>query len=101
MNEDLKAMLAKLGPEQQAKVLEFAEVMLKYDVAPRDVIFYINRYTFEVSEQLPDHDLQAIVPCFAYDDDDLFKPLIDANGQLVTRAPRWFVEITSRQQQTR
>lgn len=101
MNEDLKVMLDKLGPEQQAKVLEFAEMILKYDVAPRDVIFYINRYTFEVSEQLPDHDLQAVVPCFDCDDDELFKPLMDANGQLVTRAPRWFVEIASRQQQAR
>jgi hypothetical protein len=98
MKEELKAIVEQLAPEQQAKVLEFAQMMFKHDVQPHDVIFYINRYTFEVSEVMPDHDLQAVIPCFDCDDDELFKPVMDSNGQLVTRAPRWFVEMASKQQ---
>ena len=101
MNEALKAMLDKLTPEQQATVLEFAQLILNDDVLTAGVLFYINRYTFEVSEQFPDYDLQAVLPCFDCDDEELFKPLVDANGQLVTRAPRWFVEMTSRQRRAR
>lgn len=101
MNEKLQKVLENLSPEQQSRILEFAEMMLEHDISPQDVIFYINCYTFEVSEQFPDHDLQNVVPCFDCDDEDLFKPLTDESGQLVTRAPRWFVEMASKQQKAR
>jgi hypothetical protein len=57
------------------------------------IVFYICPVCFEICETRRDCHGHAMVHCDTVaPDDERRKPLFDAGGRLVSRAPRWFLE---------
>jgi hypothetical protein len=59
----------------------------------RKACFYICSVCFEISDACREHHGSLMVCCDVEDmDDERRKPVVDAAGHLVSRAPRWYLE---------
>jgi hypothetical protein len=95
----LQAIVSTMSPELQQEVLDFAQYLRATRIGPVEPgeppRFYICPICFTAAEQrLMCHD-HLMMPCYAESLEDC-KPMMDSEGQLKTRAPRWFVKTRAR-----
>lgn len=95
--EEINQLLAQLSPENQQDVADYAAYLLDLQQRPEAQRrrFYICPTCFAVSEQLIECHGHLMVLCNAEDPEDC-KPLMDSEGELKTRAPRWFFKAIAR-----
>lgn len=98
----LDTIMSELPPDLQQEVLDYAQYLLASRSAaagsadgPR---FYICPVCFAAaSEPLLCHG-HTMVPCSTNNPEDC-KPLMDADGEFNSRAPRWFIALARKMQQ--
>jgi hypothetical protein len=95
--EEITQLLAQLSAENQKDVAEYAAYLLSLQKQPQKQRrrFYICPTCFDVSEQMIECHGHLMVSCNTENPEDC-KPLMDRNGELKTRAPRWFINAVAR-----
>jgi hypothetical protein len=95
--EEITQLLAQLSADNQKDVAEYAAYLLSLQKQPEKQTrrFYICPTCFDVSEHLIECHGHLMVACNAENPEDC-KPLMDRNGELKTRAPRWFINAVAR-----
>jgi hypothetical protein len=95
----LQAIVSAMSPELQQEVLDFAQYLHATRVGqaepgepPR---FYICPTCFTAAEQRLICHGHLMMPCYAESPEEC-KPMMDNDGQLKSRAPRWFVKTIAR-----
>lgn len=96
--ERLAAILLKLPSNLQEEVLDYAQYLLDTKVSegvqmqqPR---FYICPTCFAAAKERLECHGHLMIPCNAENLEDC-RPITDRDGNLKTRAPRWFVTTVS------
>ncbi len=66
----------------------------RVDPMPDEKVLYICHTCCRLFEQFPDsHEHGDVIECEIGDlGDERRKPLVDENGHIMTRAPRWYLE---------
>jgi hypothetical protein len=95
--EEINQLLAQLSADNQKDVADYAAYLLSLQKQPEKQKrrFYICPTCFAVSEHLLECHGHLMVPCNAENPEDC-KPLMDSEGELKTRAPRWFINAVAR-----
>lgn len=97
--EQLSSIMSRLPSDLQLQVLDYAQYLLVSKVGDSEgakpARFFICPVCFTAADQrLVCHD-HLMIPCCADNPDDC-KPLMDDDGQLKSRAPRWFINTITR-----
>lgn len=97
----LDSIMSALPPDLQQEVLDYAQYLLAAKEADPNTAngprFYICPVCFAAaSEPLQCHG-HTMVPCNTNNPEDC-KPLMDADGNFNSRAPRWFIALTRKMQ---
>jgi hypothetical protein len=67
----------------------------------QEQVFYICPKCFRVCEtEAKCHEHLMVICETGHPGDEIRKPVLDQNGRLVSRAPRWYLEALSRERQT-
>ncbi len=85
--------MGRLTPAQQHEVLNYANYLLQKSSNKQEVLFYICPDSFEIYEEPgKNHHGNPFVPCFAATVDADLRPVTDEQGNLKSRAPRWYLK---------
>lgn len=100
--EQLQELINKLPPHLQDEVAAYAQALLQNnqpesDESPRPR-FYICPICFSASKVRLECHGHRMITCNAENPEDC-KPPMTADGELKTRAPRWFINSTRPQEQ--
>ena len=94
--DNLESVMARLSAEQQQEVLAYAQRLLEpapqAGEAPARPRFYICPVCFAAADEPVECHGHLMVACDAANPEDC-KPLMDDQGNLKSRAPRWFVTL--------
>lgn len=91
--EHLNVIFSKLPTELQQDVINYAESLLQskgYQVAEEEARFYICPQCFLASYYQQECHGHLMIPCNADQAEDC-KPLVDKEGNIKSRAPKWFI----------
>lgn len=90
----LLSIASMLPAESQQQVLELAETLFEEQAPQKPPRFYLCPVCFAADEQRIECHGHLMIPCHAENPGEC-TPLIGRDGQLKTRAPRWFLEATA------
>ena len=98
-NDRLEAIMSDLPPDLQQELLDYAQYLLQTKDNPPDSPdqprFYICPTCFAAASQPLECHGHIMIPCNTDDPEDC-KPLMDAEGNFNSRAPRWFIASMTR-----
>ncbi|MEL6149528.1 MAG: hypothetical protein AAFV33_18980 [Chloroflexota bacterium] len=94
VRKQLDVLLNNMSDEQQMQVFAFARSLMgSGQMHGQQVLFYICPDSFAIKEAPGTNEHgRPFVPCFAVQANEQFKPVMDENGRLQSRAPQWFLE---------
>ena len=90
----LVSITSMLPAEKQQQVLELAEELYEDEAPHKPPKFYLCPVCFAAAEHRLECHGHLMLPCHA-DSPRQCTPLIGRDGELKSRAPRWFLQVTS------